>query len=374
MEANALTRKFGRIEAVRKVDLAIEQGSVYALMGPNGAGKSTFIKLRVNLISPSSGEARLLGIESRELRGTRLEEIGYLSENQRLPEWMTVEQYLSYCRPFYPRWDRDFERRLMARFELDRRRRLKSLSRGLRMKAALISVLAFRPRLMILDESLSGLDPLVRDELIAGLRDLKQETTIPLSSHDLAEIESFASHVGYMDGGSLRLSSTLEDPRQGFRRVEAVTRGPVEAPVALPSEWINFAITTTGASWVERAYDEEASRKTAAPIFRDAVITATPLSLRETFLLMAQIDPTTGIHEDRHILLRLYVNVSATISLEYRWNCTVLFVEVAPCLLRLLARRSWPWFRGRPGIRLSSFGKVGTPRLKRSPSTAPARS
>jgi ABC-2 type transport system ATP-binding protein len=290
VETCALTRSFGRIQAVRELDLAIEEGSVYALMGPNGAGKSTFIKLLMNLISPSSGCARLLGMESRRLRGRPLEEIGYVSENQKPPEWMTVEQYLSYCRPFYPKWDRELEKQLVVRFELKPGQRLKRLSRGLRMKAALASVLAFRPRLLILDEPLSGLDPLVRDELLEGLNELKHETTILLSSHDLAEIDSFASHVGYLDGGRLLLSTTMEDLRHRFRRVEAAAGRPVEAPAMMPTEWMSFASTVTGACWMEREYDETVSVRRAADVFPGAEVTARSLSLREVFLAMAHAE------------------------------------------------------------------------------------
>ena len=287
VETRALTRCFGRIQAVRELDLSIEEGSVYALMGPNGAGKSTLIKLLMNLISPSSGYARLMGMESSKLRGQQLEKIGYVSENQKLPEWMTVEQYFSYCRPFYPKWDRELEKRLTVRFELKPDQRLKRLSRGMRMKAALASALAFRPRLLILDEPLSGLDPLIRDELLEGLNELRHETTILLSSHDLAEIDSFASHVGYLDGGRLLFSTTTEDLRRRFRRVEAAIGRSLEAPATTPPGWMSFASVATGASWTEREYDEEQSVRRAAVVFPGAVITAKSLSLREVFLTMA---------------------------------------------------------------------------------------
>lgn len=157
----------------------------------------------------------------------------------------------------------------------------------MRMKAALASALAFRPRLLILDEPLSGLDPLVRDELLGGLNELKHETTVLLSSHDLAEVDSFASHVGYLDGGRLLLSTTMEDLRQRFRRVEATIGRPAEIPAAMPAEWASFAPTATGACWVEREYDEEPSMRRAAAIFPGAEITAKSLTLREVFLVMA---------------------------------------------------------------------------------------
>jgi len=99
-------------------------------------------------------------------------QIGYVSENMELPLWMTVKQFLDYCRPLYPNWDSDFEARLAREFDLPPATKLKDLSRGMRVKAALLSSLAYRPKLVILDEPFSGLDPLVRDEFIRGLLEL----------------------------------------------------------------------------------------------------------------------------------------------------------------------------------------------------------
>src|SRR5208282_2221531 len=206
IETVALTKKFRRVEAVHDLKLQVVEGSVYALMGPNGAGKTTLIKLLMNLLRPSTGRASMLGSDASGLRGERLETIGYVSENQKLPEWQSVGAFLRYLRPYYPTWDRALETQLVQRFELPLKQKLKHLSRGMRMKASLASVLAYRPRLIVMDEPLSGLDPLVRDDLMEALVDLAGETTVLISSHDLAEIDNFASHVGYMDGGRLRLS------------------------------------------------------------------------------------------------------------------------------------------------------------------------
>src|SRR5436305_10477684 len=116
---------------------------------------------------------------------------------------------LAYYQNFYPRWDRSLEQQLVRQFDLPLNRKLKHLSRGMRMKAAFASSLAYRPELIVLDEPFSGLDPLVRDELIEGLIERAPETTIFLSSHDLAEIESFSTHVGFLEQGRLLFSEEL---------------------------------------------------------------------------------------------------------------------------------------------------------------------
>src|SRR4051812_12855846 len=164
IETKNLTRRFGRAEAVHGVNLVVPAGSVFALLGSNGAGKTTTIKMLVNLLRPSAGEARVLGVDSRKLGERELAQLGYVSENQQLPLWMTVRQFFDYCRPFYPTWDRALEKTLLARFDLPLGRKLAQLSRGMLMKAALLSSLAYRPKLLVLDEPFSGLDPLVRDE------------------------------------------------------------------------------------------------------------------------------------------------------------------------------------------------------------------
>jgi len=193
-----LSKRFGRTVAVDSISLAVPEGSIYALVGANGAGKTTLIKLLMNILRPNAGSAQVPGIDSAKLAGSNFNRIGYVSENQELPEGMTVGGMLDYFRPFYPNWDRKLEQQLVRQFDLPLNRKLKHLSRGMKMKASFASSLAYRPSLIILDEPFSGLDPLVRNELIEGLIERASETTIFLSSHDLAEIESFSSHVGYL--------------------------------------------------------------------------------------------------------------------------------------------------------------------------------
>src|SRR3954462_14577290 len=208
IETQNLTRRFGRMEAVQDLNLAVPTGSVFALLGPNGAGKTTTIKMLVNLLRPTSGEATVLGVDSRRLGERELAQLGYVSENQQLPLWMTVRQLLDYCRPFYPTWDAALEKTLLAQFELPTDRKLKQLSRGMLMKAALLSSLAYRPKLLVLDEPFSGLDPLVRDEFIRGVLEVSDagEWTVLVSSHDIEEVERLADHVGLLEDGRLRLS------------------------------------------------------------------------------------------------------------------------------------------------------------------------
>lgn len=280
VETHALTKRFGRVEAVSGLDICIEAGSIWALMGPNGAGKTTLIKLLMNLLRPTSGDATLLGMHASKLRGRQLETIGYVSENQKLPDWMTVAEFLRYWRPFYPGWDTALENDLAERFALPLKRKLKHLSRGMRMKASLASALAFRPKLLVLDEPLSGLDPLVRDELIEALLAQAEQTTVLISSHDLAEIDSFATHVGFMDEGKLQFSGPISAVRQRFRRVEATLDASVPVPAVRPERWLDFSSDGQHARWIETEWDENASVQRATESLGGVSVKSAPLTLR----------------------------------------------------------------------------------------------
>src|SRR5581483_5950806 len=132
-----------------------------------------------------------------------LRQIGYVSENQKMPGRMTVAKYLAYLRPFYPTWDRALEADILGQLRLPPDRKIKDLSHGMRMKMALACALPFRPKLLVLDEPFSGLDPLVRDEFMEGLLQQAGEMTVLISSHELAEIEGVASHIAFLDRGTL---------------------------------------------------------------------------------------------------------------------------------------------------------------------------
>ncbi len=133
---------------------------------------------------------------------------------------MTVGYLMSYLKPFYPAWDDARASELLRQFDLPLDRKLKHLSRGMWMKTALASSLAYRPSLIVLDEPFTGLDPLVRDELIEGVLDAAEGATILISSHDLAEIETFASHIGYLDRGRLQFSEEMTSLAARFREIE----------------------------------------------------------------------------------------------------------------------------------------------------------
>jgi len=289
LRTDDLSKRFGRTPVLDRVTFDVAEGSVFALVGPNGAGKTTTIKILMNIIEPTTGRAEVLGADSRRLLPQHFAQIGYVSENQELPEWMTVDYFLNYLKPFYPTWDEGRARGLVDQFALPRSRKLKHLSRGMRMKAALVSSLAYRPRLLVLDEPFTGLDPLVRDELIEGLVESAEQTTILLSSHDLTEIETFASHVGYLDHGRLQFSDDMRSLTERFREIEVTLDAPAILPDAWPPAWLRAETSSTVVRFVDSRFDEGRTLGEVRRLFGDeARITVNPMPLRAIFVALAR--------------------------------------------------------------------------------------
>ncbi len=284
-----LSRRFGKTVAVDAIDLAVPEGAIYALVGANGAGKTTIIKLLMNIFELSDGRAEVLGVDARRLTGKAFTRIGYVSENQEMPEWMTIGAMLAYYRSFYPQWDLALERQLVRQFDLPLSRKLKHLSRGMRMKASFASSLAYRPSLIVLDEPFSGLDPLVRDELIEGLLERAPETTIFLSSHDLAEIESFSSHVGFLERGRLLFSEEMPVLTERFRDVTVTLERPSPLPGKCPASWLQPEVADCVIHFVHSDYKEQATERELAEFFPSARdFSLAPMPLRSIFLAIAK--------------------------------------------------------------------------------------
>jgi len=293
LEAIDLSKRFRRTEALHHLDLTVPEGSIYGLVGPNGAGKTTAIKTLMNIYTPTAGSAEVLGVDSRRLGPREFARIGYVSENQEIPEWMTVAYLMRYLRPFYPTWDDTLAGGLIRQFDLPLDRKLKQLSRGMRMKAALASSLAYRPKLIVLDEPFSGLDPLVRDELIEGLLESAEGTTILISSHDLAEIESFASHIGYLDRGRLQFSEEMTSLAARFREIEITLESTTETqggpPRNWPASWQPPEYAAAVLRFVETQFDQERTSSDIRRLFPEAhQISINPMPLRTIFVTLAK--------------------------------------------------------------------------------------
>lgn len=295
IETHQLSHRYARTEALHALDLAIPAGSVCAVLGPNGAGKTTIIKLLMNLLRPTSGSARVLGVDSRELGPREFAQIGYVSENQELPLWMTVRQLIDYTAALYPTWDKALEADLLAQFALPVDRKLKQLSRGMLMKANLLIALAFRPKLLVLDEPFSGLDPVVRDEFVRGLLEASSagDWTVLVSSHDIEEVERLADRVVLLDHGRLQLHEPIETLQGRFRRIEVQLHAD-SAPVTitLPT-WLDIEQAGRRVRFVDSAFNAVETERLCRERFPESAVTAQPMSLREIFMAQSRSSRVT---------------------------------------------------------------------------------
>ena len=288
IETEDLTRRFRRTEAVDGLTLQVPEGSVFALLRPIGAGKTTTIKLLANLLRPTRGRARVLGCDTRSLGVGERQRIGYVSENQRLPEWMTVAQLLAYCRPLYRSWDDSFAHTLQTSLGLGSATRIARMSRGMKMKAALLVSLAYRPELVLLDEPFTGLDPFIRDELIRALLEACAErtATVFISSHDIDEVERLADWIAFIDRGRLRFAEPTASLLSRFRLVEVIADG---APPAAPADprWLVQGVAGRTLRLIDTAHDRPDTMERIAADFPGAEVRTSPLSLREIFVALA---------------------------------------------------------------------------------------
>lgn len=288
IEVSNLWKKFGRFEALRGLSFAVPQRSAFALIGANGAGKTTTIKILVNILGATVGRASVLGVDSRRISPRELRQIGYVSENQDMPGRLKVEEYFNYLRPFYPEWDRELERSIRSQLRLPPDRRIADLSHGMRMKMSLGCALPFRPKLLILDEPFSGLDPLVRDEFMEGLLQQAGEMTILISSHELGEIEGVATHVAFLDEGKLLFEESMSDLNNRFREVR-VTLEREPSPAGMPKDWLSVRMTGNVLTFVDTRFsDDHLNERVESLCGRVRAIDAEPMALRSIFTTLAR--------------------------------------------------------------------------------------
>jgi ABC-2 type transport system ATP-binding protein len=221
IDVSRLTRRFGDKTALDSVTMSVPPGTVHGLVGANGAGKTTLIKHILGLLRAEVGSVRVFGRDPVAEPVAVLSRTGYLSEENDLPGWMTVEELVRYSRALYPGWDDVYAEELRQMFALDPAARIKTLSRGQKARAGLLLALAHRPELLVLDEPSSGLDPIVRRDILgAVIHTIAQEgRTVLFSSHLLDEVERLADHVTMIHAGRIAVSAPLETLKRSHRSV-----------------------------------------------------------------------------------------------------------------------------------------------------------
>jgi len=238
-----LTRCYGRRRGIEHLSLSVPEGALFGFLGPNGAGKTTTIRVMLGFLRPTSGSARIFGWDCWSQTKAIKQEVGYLPGDLRLPAWMNGDSALSIFGAVRGRDLKRSGRELADNFELDLRVKVREMSRGMRQKLGLILALAHSPRLLVLDEPSSALDPLMQQKLHEHLRQSAATGhTIFFSSHSLSEVEELCARVAIVRDGELVADETLAELRERAGHDVTIRWGDASHGVALtPPAFLKLA-------------------------------------------------------------------------------------------------------------------------------------
>ncbi|MCA9027289.1 MAG: ABC transporter ATP-binding protein [Planctomycetaceae bacterium] len=300
IEIKHLSRRFRRTTALDDVSLEVPAGIVMGLVGGNGAGKTTLIKHLLGLLKAKSGSVRVFGLDPvRDPVGV-LGRIGYLSEDRDLPQWMRVDELLNFTQAYFPNWDPAYAAELRETFDLDPKQRIKSLSRGQTARLGLLTALAHRPPLLVLDEPSSGLDAVVRRDILAAIiRTVADEgRTVLFSSHLLDEVERVADRVAMLHNGQLVLSDQLQTVLDSHSRLTLRFAEPSQTKPTLPGA---LSCDGSGQEWTVICNGQIDELRAAATEQGAEVVEHAKPSLDEVFVARIHDGGSRSIDADQEV-------------------------------------------------------------------------
>ena len=281
IEGRSLVKRFDSFRALDGLNLSAPRGAVYGLVGPNGAGKSTFIRHLAGIYRQDEGELLVDGEPVYENPGVK-EKIAYIPDDIFFYTQASIRDMARFAESLYPRFDRERYEKLSALFGLDEKRPMRKLSKGQQKQAAFQIAMAQRPELLVLDEPVDGLDPVMRRQIWSLLlSDVEQYgTTVLVSSHNLRELEDVCDHVGIMNHGRMMIERSLSDLQENLVKLQLAYPDGGSLPEGL--EIVHESATGRLRQLILRGRAEELTEKIAAtqPLFLDLV----PLSLEEIFI------------------------------------------------------------------------------------------
>ena len=277
LELKNITKTFGNFKALDDLTMTVPKGAVYGLVGPNGAGKSTAIRHMTGVYRPDSGSVTVLGQPVYENPAVK-ETIGYIPDDIFFFPSATLEDMRSFYKGIYPQFDDGLFDRLYEVFQLPKKSPIRRFSKGMQKQAAFHLAICTRPELLILDEPVDGLDPVMRRQVWSLiLSDVAQrETTVLISSHNLRELEDICDHVGIMDHGKMLLERSLADMQGSTHKLQLVGEPPYDLDILHETQAGRLK------TLIVRGNAEEISAKVSAsdPLYFDVL----PLSLEEIFI------------------------------------------------------------------------------------------
>ena len=278
-----LTREFGSKRALDDVTMTVQRGTVMGLVGENGAGKTTLIKHILGLLKAQQGTVSVFGMDPVSNPEGVLSKIGYLSEEGDLPTWMRVHELMSYSAAFYPTWDNEYAMQLLNEFKLDPSAKLNKMSKGQRSRAGLLVAMAYRPQLLVLDEPSSGLDPIVRKDILGAIIRMIADDgrTVLFSSHLLSEVERVADQISMVKNGKILISDSLEDVKASHHRATLLFDQPQNER---PNIEGSLTWSGGGREWQGTFRSDKATLEKAAQLLGAKIVERGSLSLEEIFV------------------------------------------------------------------------------------------
>ena len=287
IEVQRLTRQFDNKVVLNDLTLIVPRAGVFGLIGGNGAGKTTLIRHLLGMLKAQSGSVKMFGLDPVSNPVEVLGRIGYLSEDRDLPNWMRIHELMRYTQAFYPKWDPKYAEELREAFDLDTKAKVKSLSRGQRARAGLLVALAHRPDLLILDEPSSGLDPVVRRDILGAIiRTIAEDgRTVFFSSHLLDEVERVADYVAIIHQGRIMLTASMDEIKDSHRRL---TLRFQQTMSQAPSLVGTLSCEGGGAEWTYVCNGEPEQLRSAAEAIGATVVDDSAMTLDEIFVSRIQ--------------------------------------------------------------------------------------
>jgi ABC-2 type transport system ATP-binding protein len=229
LQAKNLNKSFGRKQVLKDFSMHLEEGKVYGLLGKNGEGKTTLVRMIMGIIPIDRGHILYKGNEIRFNQPSYKKQVGYIPEESIFFSWMTIRELMAFNSSFYPEWNENKAKKLLDRFELDGKLKIKNLSRGMKLKLGLIVALAAEPELLILDDPTSGMDVPTRHDFLKGIIQeiLDEGTTILFSSHMVHELEGIIDHLGILHNGQLILEENFEYVKNNAKKIHLVFDGTI---------------------------------------------------------------------------------------------------------------------------------------------------
>jgi ABC-2 type transport system ATP-binding protein len=283
--SESMTKRFWRKVALNSVSLHVPTGTIYGLMGPNGAGKTTFVRCLLNLLTPTSGRAAVCGLDAIRNSVAVRRRVGHVAALQPLWDWMRVREYAAFTAACYAQWNRDLVADLLSRMGIGSDEVLRDLSRGQRTLAALAIAIGHGPDLLILDEALTGLDPIARREVLRGIIEMmhSQGRTVFITGQDIADMERICDHVGFLVKGRLVMESPLDDLKGRVKEIRLSHSAEVQPQV--PPDALAIQRDTRETRFITTAFSQELCTSLAAP---QVQVEIRDLGLEDIFVAVAQ--------------------------------------------------------------------------------------